>query len=296
MCTPATTIISSKSHRIRISPTRRTVVIGERCNTLGYKKVRETILNGDWTELVRRAEMQFEAGARIINVNMVGLDLPEKTLLPMASKVIRSRVDAPLSFDFGDPDALAVALEKTEGRCLINSVSAEEEKMYSVFPLAKRYNAAMIAMLCNDDGIPTTPQARLACAHQILKRGAEFGFTVNDFIFDGVGLAIATDVSAGQTTLDTLQLIRDTLGGNCTLGVSNVSFGMPKRRLIEMHYMAMAIQRGMNAPLTDVMNKDLRWAIQTADAILGKDKLGIRFIRQSRCEKLPALEGERVAL
>jgi len=278
------TIVSSHSHRVRIAPHRRTVVIGERCNTLGYKKVRETVMRGEWQEVVGRAKDQFEAGAGIINVNMVGLDIPEKTLLPLAVSVIRAEVDAPLSLDFGDPDALDLALGNIEGRTLINSISGEAEKLDQILPIAQKHDSPMIALLCDDDGIPDTPKGRLRVAENILKAAEPFGKTVEDFIFDCVGIGIATDVNAGQCTLDTIELVRQELNANITLGASNVSFGMPKRRVIDAHYLSIAISRGMNAPLTDIMSEPLRWALMATDAIMGKDKLGIRFIREVRAD------------
>lgn len=281
-----TTIISSKSHRARIAPNRKTVVIGERCNALGYRKVRETVARGEWDEVVNRAVAQFEAGAGIINVNMVGLDIPEKALLPIAVTAIRSRVDCPLSIDFGDPIALDAALERAEGRCLINSVSAEREKMDEVFPIAKKHGAAMIAMTADDDGIPYTPEGRLKCALKIVEEGEKYGFTIDDFIFDCIAIGVATDVGAGRCTMETMQLIRKELNANITLGASNVSFGMPKRKTLDAYYLAIAIAYGMNAPITDITHPALKWAILTADTVNGTDKLGMRYIRESRAEKL----------
>ncbi len=282
---PTTTIISSKSHRVRIAPNRKTVVIGERCNALGYRKVRETVARGEWDEVVNRAVNQFEAGAGVINVNMVGLDIPEKVLLPIAVTAIRSKVDCPLSLDFGDPEALDAALGKAEGRCLINSVSGEREKMDQIFPIAKKHGAAMIAMTADDDGIPYTPEGRLKCALDILKEGEKYGFTVEDFIFDCIAIGVATDVGAGRCTMDTMQLIRKELDANITLGASNVSFGMPKRKTLDAYYLAIAIAYGMNAPITDITHPSLKWALLTADTVNGTDKLGMKFIKESRIEK-----------
>jgi 5-methyltetrahydrofolate--homocysteine methyltransferase len=280
-----TTIVSSKSHRVRIAPNRKTVVIGERCNALGYKKVRETVARGEWEEVVRRAVEQFEAGAGVINVNMVGLDIPEKVLLPIAVTAIRSKVDCPLSLDFGDPEALDAALGKVEGRCLINSISGEREKMDAVFPIARKHGAAMIAMTADDEGIPYTPEGRLKCARDILEEGAKYGFTVDDFVFDCIAIGVATDVGAGRCTLETMRLIRQELNANITLGASNVSFGMPRRKTLDAYYLTAAITYGMNAPITDITHPALKWAILAADTINGTDKLGMKFIKEARAEE-----------
>ncbi len=280
-----TTIISSKSHRVRIAPDRKTVVIGERCNALGYSKVRETVARGEWNEVVERAVAQYEAGAGVININMVGLDIPEKVLLPIAVTAIRSQVDCPLSIDFGDPEALDAGLAKAEGRCLINSVSAEREKMDEIFPIAQKHGAAMIAMTADDDGIPYTPEGRLKCALKIVEEGEKYGFTLDDFIFDCIAIGVATDVGAGRCTMDTMRLIRKELNANITLGASNVSFGMPKRKTLDAYYLAVAITCGMNAPITDITHPALKWAILSADTINGSDKLGMKYIRETRAEK-----------
>lgn len=281
----ASTVVSSKSHRVRIGPQRKTVVIGERCNALGYRKVRDTVASGNWEEVVDRAVMQFEAGAKIINVNMVGLDIPEKVLLPIAVGAIRSQVDCPLSLDFGDPEALDAALENAEGRTLINSISAEQEKLEQILPIAKKHGAAMVAMVADDDGIPYTPVGRLKCAEKILRAGEPYGFTVDDFVFDCIAIGVATDVNAGRCTLETIRLIREELGANITLGASNVSFGMPKRKTLDAYYLAIAIAYGMNAPITDITHPALKWATLTADTVNGTDKLGMKFIKESRAEK-----------
>ena len=279
-----TTIVSAKSHRVRIAPGRKTVAIGDRCNTLGSKKIRDAVAMGAWDKVVEVARKQFDAGAQILDVNMVGMDIPEKVLLPMAVAAIRSSVDAPLAIDFGDPEALDLALEKAGGRCLVNSISGEQEKLETVMPIARKHGAAMVALLCDDDGIPATPEGRLWVANAILDHGTRFGFTLDDFLFDCIATGVATDVDAGACTLATIDLVRRELGANMTLGASNVSFGMPRRRAIDAHYLALAIARGVNAPMTDVTNEALRWAMLTTDAIMGKDKLGIRFIRETRKE------------
>ena len=285
-----TTIISSKSHRVRISPNRKTVVIGELCNTLGSRKVRETVARGEWNEIVNRAVRQFEAGAGVIDVNTVGVDIPQKVLLPLAVTAIRSHVDCPLSIDASDPEALDIALGKVEGRCLINSVSAERERMDQIFPIAKKHGAAMIAMTADDEGIPYTPEGRLKCALKLLEEGEKYGFTIDDFIFDCIAISVATDVGAGRCTMETMRLMREELNANITLGASNSSFGMPNRKTVDSYYLAIAISYGMNAPITDITHPKLKWAILTGDTVNGSDKLGMKFIKETRAEKLAAEE------
>lgn len=294
---PPTTIVSSKSHRVRIAPNRKTVAIGERCNTLGSRLIRNAVAKGQWNIVVDKAVEQYEAGAGIIDVNMMGVEgVPEKVLLPIAVTAIRSKIDCPLCLEFGDPEALDLALGKAEGRCLINSISGEQEKLETVLPIAKKHGAAMVAMTADDDGIPYTPEGRLKCALKIVEAGEAYGFTLDDFVFDCIAIGLATDVGAGRCTMDTIQLVRKELNANITLGASNVSFGMPKRKVIDASYMAIAIAYGMNAPITDITHEGLRWAIMTADIVNGTDRLGMKFLKEARIEKRArqdALEAEK---
>jgi 5-methyltetrahydrofolate--homocysteine methyltransferase len=267
------------------------VVIGERCNTLGSRLIRNAVAKGQWQVVVDRAVEQFEAGAGVIDVNMMGIEaIPEKVLLPLAVTAIRSKIDCPLCLEYGDPEALDLALGKAEGRCLINSISGEKEKLEQVLPIAKKHGAAMIAMTADDDGIPYTPEGRLKCALKILKAGEAFGFTIDDFVFDCIAIGLATDVGAGRCTMDTIRLVRRELNANITLGASNVSFGMPKRKVIDANYLAVAITCGMNAPITDITHDGLRWSILTADVINGTDRLGMKFLKEARREKREAQE------
>jgi len=290
------TIVSSKSHRVRIAPNRKTVAIGERCNTLGSRLIRKAVGLGQWSIVVDKAVEQYEAGAGVIDINMMGLDIPEKVLLPLAVTAIRSKIDCPLCLEFGDPEALDLALGKAEGRCLINSISGEAEKLEKVLPIARKHGAAMVAMTADDDGIPYTPEGRLKCARDILKAGEAYGFTIDDFIFDCIAIGLATDVGAGRCTMDAMQLIRRELNANITLGASNASFGMPKRKVLDANYTAIAVACGMNAPITDITSAGVKWAIMTADIINGTDRLGMKFLKESRAEKRArqeALEAEK---
>ena len=281
----ATTVLRSRAKRLRIRPDRPAVIIGERCNTLGYRSMRSAVERGDFDFVAEQAVRQVEAGADIINVNMVGLDRPERELLPLAVRAIAAAVDVPLSLDFGDPEALKAALPLIEGTALINSVSGEEEKLKAVLPLMKEYGAAAIAMTCDDDGIPYSAQGRLAWRRKIVERAAAMGIEPERFIFDCIAMGIGTDETAGRVTFETMRLVRSEFGANITLGASNISFGLPKRRTLDAAYLAAAITHGLNCPITDPTNPQLKWSILAADAITGSDPLGIRFIKAYRAEE-----------
>jgi 5-methyltetrahydrofolate--homocysteine methyltransferase len=281
----AKTVLRGKGIELVIEPNQTTVMIGERCNALGYKSVRESVEQGDFDLVVGRARDQVAAGAHIINVNMVGMQIPEKEALPEAVKRIGDAVDVPLSIDFGDFDALEAALKVVSGRALINSVNGEESKLERTLEIAKKYNSPLIALPCDDKGVPSTAAGRLACAKKIIDRAASKGISVDDLIFDAIAIAVGTDASAGPTTFETCRLLRQEYGANITLGASNVSFGLPKRRTMDSYYLAMAIYAGMNVPITDPTLPTLKWAILSADTTMGYDEFGGNYIRQFRAEE-----------
>jgi 5-methyltetrahydrofolate--homocysteine methyltransferase len=281
----AKTILRGKTLTVEIEPGQPTVVIGERCNALGYKSVRESVEAGDYDLVVERAVLQVAAGADIINVNMVGMKVPEREALPQAVERISQKIDAPISIDFGDFDALEAALKIVPGRALINSLNAEGTKLDGTLELARKYNAACVALVCDEAGVPPTPEGRLAVAQKIVDHATHYGLGVDDLIFDAICIGVATDPTAGPTTFETCRLLRKELGANITLGASNVSFGLPKRRTLDASYLSMAILAGMNVPISDMTLPVLKWAILSADVSMGFDECGTRFIRAFRAEE-----------
>ncbi len=306
------TIVASANEKVRIRPHGRTTIIGERCNALGFRSVARAALKRDWTEVINRAKLQKQAGAHIINVNMVGVrdddenDIPEKELLPQACAAILGAIDVPLSIDFGDPEALDAALQVVreisgpKSRTLINSNSAESAKRDRVFEIAKRHNAPLIAMTCDDRGIPVTAEERLTIARELIEHGQnKFGIPKDDFIFDCVCIGVGTDIDSkpGRTTMETLSLIKRELGCSCMLGASNTSFGLPRRKTLDGFYLAIAVYNGMNVALTDPTHEHIRWAILSADATTGSDKGCKQFLktyREQRAQQAQVVEPEVV--
>jgi 5-methyltetrahydrofolate--homocysteine methyltransferase len=281
----ASTRLSARQTSVTIEPGAGTVVIGERCNALGYKSVRESVEQGNFDLVVERAIRQAEAGAHIINVNMVGMSVPEKEALPEAVRRISAAVDVPLSLDFGDIAALEAALPLAPGRTLINSVNGEAAKLEPTLDVARRFGSPLVAIVCDETGVPPTPEGRLEVALKILKRAANFGLTPDDFIFDAICIGVATDPVAGPVTFETCRLLRKELGANILLGASNVSFGLPRRRTFDAAYLSMAIGAGMNVALTDPTLPILKWALLSADATMGYDEFGMNYIRAFREEE-----------
>ena len=281
----AKTVLEGRGGRVEIEPDGPTVILGERCNALGYRAVREAVAAGRWEEVVARAVAQEKAGAGILNVNMSGMGIPERDCLPEAVRRIGQAVGLPLSLDSGDPEALDAALRVAPGRSLINSVNGEEGRMEPLFALAKAHDAALVALLCEDGGIPKTPEGRLQVARRIVDRASAHGIPVDDLIFDPVCIGVATDPGAGPVLFETCRALRKEFGANLTLGASNVSTQLPRRRTMDAVVLAMAIGAGVNVPITDPTQPALRWTVLAADGCMGRDEYCIRYIRAFRAEE-----------
>lgn len=277
------TRIWSASREVIISYQRPTVLIGERINPTGKKALSEALKSKDMDFIRREAIAQVEAGADVLDVNVGVSGADEVTLLPEVIKVVTDAVDAPLCIDTGNPGAIEAALRVYGGKALINSVSGEEDSLNSVLPLAKEYGAAVVALLLDEKGIPDNAGGRLEIAAKILQRADSFGISRDNIIIDCLVMAVGTDMKAGLVTLETIRRVRRELDLNITLGVSNISFGMPERGLINNTFLSMAIMEGVTCPIVDAAK--VRTAVLTADLVLGRDSYGASFIKDYRRRK-----------
>ncbi|MCU0507613.1 MAG: dihydropteroate synthase [Anaerolineae bacterium] len=276
------TVLSSKTKTVVISPDRPFVIIGERINPTGRKKLAEELANGDFSRVRSDALAQVEAGAAILDVNagVPGGDEPE--IMRQAVQMVMDTVDLPLSIDSANPDALEAGLALYQGKALINSTTGEDEALERVLPLAKKYGAAVIA-LCNDERGPVQdPQVRLDIAKKIVARAADHGVPIEDLLFDPLVMTVGADSNAGRVTLATMQLLRAELGVNLTAGASNVSFGLPDRPALNAAFMAMAMNSGLNSAITNPLEPAVLTAILAADLFLGHDEYGRMWIKGFR--------------
>ncbi len=282
------TRISSATKEVIVSDERPTVLIGERINPSGKKKLAEALKAGNLDIVRKEARAQAEAGADIldVNVNIFGVD--EVTLLPQAVQAVMETVDIPLCLDSANPEALEAALKVYKGKPLINSVSGEEHSLAKVLPLVKGYGTAVVGLVQDDEGIPHDAKRRVVIARKIVERAEAAGIPRGDIIIDCLSLAVGADVTAGEATIEAARLIKKELGVNLTLAVSNISFGLPDRELLNNAFVAMAIAAGVNCVIADV-NK-VRPAVLAADLILAHDKYARRYTesyrqRQKQAEK-----------
>ncbi len=276
------TVLSSKTKTVVISPDKPFVIIGERINPTGRKKLAEEMSTGDFSRVRSDALAQMEAGAHVLDVNSGVPGVDEPAIMRQAVQIVIESVDAPLCFDSPNPAALEAALSIYSGKALINSTTGEDASLARVLPLAKKYGAAVIG-LCNDErGISQDPQARLAVARKILARAADYGIPAADIIFDPLVLTVGADSNAGKVTLETIRLLRQELGANISAGASNVSFGLPDRPALNAAFMAMGMMMGLTASITNPLEPAVRTAILAADLFLGHDAYGGKWIKNFR--------------
>lgn len=274
------TRITSATKEVIIGGDRPTVIIGERINPSGRKKLQEALKLGDLGMVRADALAQVQAGADILDVNVGMFGVDEAALLLEAVKLVMETVDVPLCIDSANPEALAKALSIYKGRPLINSVSGEEHSLSRVLPLVKEHNAAVIALLQDDQGVPNSTERRLAIAHKIMERVHAAGIPSEDIIIDVLTFSVGADPTSGKKIIEAVLRIKAELNVNLTLAASNLSFGLPDRALLNNAFVAMAIAAGVDCLIVDVSK--VRPIILAADLIVGRDRRARRFTQHHR--------------
>jgi 5-methyltetrahydrofolate--homocysteine methyltransferase len=268
--------------KVSISPESPTIIIGERLNPTGRKKLAAALEERNLDLYRQEALAQQVEGAMVIDVNVGAAGIDQEILLPEAVKIVQEATGLPICVDSSDRNAIAAALRVVEGKPLVNSVTGEEASLAHILPLIKQYGAAVVGLCVDETGIPPTAEARFAVAERILQRARELGIPDNDVIIDPVVVAASTQPDAGKVTLHTAWLVSERLGLNLTMGASNISFGLPQRPLINNAFMAMALQSGVNAPITNPGQPGLVESVLAADLILARDEYGMRYIKHYR--------------
>ncbi len=274
------TKVSSATKEVIIGEGKPTVIIGERINPTGRKKMLESLKIGDLEIVKTEAVNQVQAGADILDVHVGGFNIDEVKLLPEAIKLVSQTVTVPLCIDTTNAEALAAALKVYQGKALINSVSGEEHSLLRVLPLVKEYNAAVIGLLQDDDGIPPTVEKRVEIAHKIAKRAAAAGISMDNLVIDCLALAVGANPKSALIILETIRRVKKEIGCNITLAASNFSFGMPSREMLSGAFIAMVIEAGATCLITDAAK--YRSAILSADLVVGRDQRARRFLQAFR--------------
>ena len=283
------TRVTSAKKEVHIGDERPTVLIGERINPSGKKRLAAALQAGDLEPVRQEAIAQVQAGADILDVNVGLAGLDEVALLPRAVQAVMDTVDVPLCLDSHNPQALAAALKVYRGKPIINSVNGQEAALNDVLPLVKQYGAAVIGLTMDDEGIPQSAERRVAIARHIVERAAALGIPREDIIMDCLALSIGTDGQAARVTLETIRRVRAELGVNQTLGASNISFGLPDRDTLNSAFLVLAIAAGVTCPTTDAAR--VRPVVLAADLLLGRDEYARRYIRAFRQRQAEGVAG-----
>jgi 5-methyltetrahydrofolate--homocysteine methyltransferase len=274
------TIVSSRGREVIIAGDRPTVLIGERINPAGKKKLAEALKRGDLDIVRSEALAQAQAGADILDVCVSTFGVDEVELLPRAVRAVMETVDIPLCIDTTNPAALEAALKVYRGKALVNSVSGEEQSLARVLPLVKRYGAAVVGLVQDDEGIPKNAERRVAVARKIIERAEKRGIAREDIVIDCLASSVGADTESGAAVVEAIGRIRAELGVNITLGASNVSFGLPQREVINSSFVAIAIAAGATCLIVDVAR--VRPVVLAADLVLARDRRARRYIEAYR--------------
>ena len=264
------TCVSSYTHAVIFDKTP--VLIGERINPTGKKKFKEALKAGDMDYILREGLEQADRGVHILDVNVGLPEIDEVTMLRDAVCRLQEVTDLPLQIDTADPVAMEAALRRYNGKAMINSVNGKIESMQSVFPLVKKYGGLVVALTLDESGIPTRAEDRVAIAERILSVAAEYGIEKKDIIFDPLALTISADQNAALETLRAVSIIKQNLGCHTSLGVSNVSFGLPQRDIINSTFFAQALDRGLSAAIMNPYSVEMMKTYHAFCALTGQDE------------------------
>ena len=278
------TILRSRSREVVISGDRPFVMIGERINPTGRKVLAAEMKAGVMDRVRSDAIAQVEAGAQMLDVNAGVPLVDEPALLVATIKAVSEVTDVPICIDSSVIEALEAALAAYEGKALVNSVTAEDERMDRILPVVKKHGAAVIGMSNDETGITMVPQERVAIARRIIERAKYYGIPAEDVIIDPIAMTVAADPQAGLITLETMRLIKEQLGNNMTCGASNVSFGLPDRATSNAAFLPLAMHAGLTCAITNPLVPEVRRAVLAGDLLLGHDEYAMRWIASYRAE------------
>ena len=273
------TVVSSYTHAVKLG--KAPILIGERINPTGKKRFKQALLENDMDHILAEGVKQQEKGVHILDVNVGLPGIDEVTVLKNAVCELQAVIDLPLQIDTADIRAMEAALRRYNGKAMINSVNGKEESMEAVFPLVKKYGGVVVALTLDENGIPATADGRVEIAEKILRRAAAYGIGKNDIVFDTLTMTVSADNTAALTTLEALRRIKNGLGCHTSLGVSNVSFGLPCRDAVNSVFFAMALENGLSAAIMNPYSADMMKTYYTYNALSGLDENCAAYIGAS---------------
>ncbi len=283
------TVLASRTRELVIGAESPFCIIGERINPTGRKIFQEQLRRGDLSRIEIDVAQQVAGGAMVLDVNM-GAPLADETeQMVKAIRLIQGACDLPLCLDSSIIEVLEAGLAAYEGKALVNSITAEDERMDAILPLVKRHGAAVIALPNDEEEIPAEPARRVELARKIIDVATgKYGIGIEDIVIDPLAMPIGADTSLVLTTLETIALLHDEFGVNMTLGASNVSFGMPDRASIGAAFLPMAIKAGLTSAIIDARSPQLVRSVKAADLLLNRDAWGASWIAAHRAQQAAA--------
>lgn len=279
-CKPNTmkeqTWVTSYASAVQIG--KKAVVIGERINPTGKKRFQQALRNKEFDYILSQALEQEEAGAQILDVNVGLPDIDEADMMKETVVRLQNVCALPLQIDTGNLEALENALRLYNGKPMVNSVNGKLDSMESVFPLIQKYGAVVVGLCLDESGIPSTSKERLAIAQKIVKKAQEYGIQKKDIVIDGLAMTISSQSDGALVTLDTLQKIKEELNVSTILGVSNISFGLPQREIINSYFLSMALQSGLSCAMINPNNEMMKKAFDASMALMNQDAQCMHYI------------------
>jgi 5-methyltetrahydrofolate--homocysteine methyltransferase len=285
------TILRSASKEVAIGGGNPFCIIGERINPTGRKIFQQQLRNGDLSRVETDIDQQVAGGAMVLDINMGAPLADEAELMTRVVKLAQSRTDLPLCLDSSIIEVLDAGLAAYQGKALVNSVTAEDDRLDAILPLVRRYGAAVIALPNDETEIPEDPRRRLELVHRIVDVATgKYGIPLQDVVIDPLAMPIGADTSLVAKTLETIALVADEYDLNMTLGASNVSFGMPDRTSIGCAFLPIAIAAGLTSAIMDARSPELVRSCKAADLLLNRDEWGGNWIAAHRAQARPEAE------
>ena len=268
VCTPEKTVIIDQPR-----------VIGERINPTGKKKQKEALKNGDMDYVLAQAADQIRDGAEILDVNAGVPGIDEKSVIVNIIKALQGITDAPLQIDSGDPQVIEAALRVYSGKAIVNSVNGEEKSLTAILPVVKKYGAAVVGLTLDEDGIPKTKEKRIEIARRILDRALALGIPKRDVYIDCLTLTVSAEQENAANTLEAIRYVKEEMGLKTVLGVSNISFGLPNRSIINHNFLQMALTSGLDLPIMNPGSPEMMQAVAVYNLIMNIDQGSMTYIK-----------------
>jgi 5-methyltetrahydrofolate--homocysteine methyltransferase len=285
------TVLSSAAGQAVIGPGQPFCIIGERINPTGRKAFQEELRAGDLSRVETDVAQQVAGGAMVLDVNMGAPLADEAELMSRAVRLIQGLTDLPLVIDSSIIEVLDAGLAAYQGKALVNSVTAEDDRLEAILPLVRKYGAAVIGLPNDEEEIPEEPARRVELARKLIDVATgKYGIPIEDIVIDPLAMPVGADTGHGIRTLETIALLREEFGVNMTLGASNVSFGMPDRHAIGAAFLPVAISHGLTSAIMDARAPQIVRAVKAADLLLDRDPWGASWIAAHRARQAAAAQ------